>query len=100
MPCHVLALPCLAMPWHGMPCRDTAGAFVEPLLVHLLCCCFVHGGSHASLLLACALQDIGAELFGVPGATGFFVSFDPVTGERTERVLKRGEQPPFPFAFW
>lgn len=46
------------------------------------------------------VTDIGAELFGVPGATGFFVSFDPVTGERTERVLKRGEQPPFPFAFW
>lgn len=43
------------------------------------------------------MQDFGADMFGVPGATGFLISIDPATGERTERVLKRGEQPPFPF---
>lgn len=39
------------------------------------------------------MQDVGAAYFGVHGATGFMVSFDPQTGERTEKLIMRGDKP-------
>ena len=39
------------------------------------------------------MQDMGAAIFGVPGAVGFSISFDPVTGEREEKLLMRGDKP-------
>lgn len=59
----------------------------------------VTGSAHpccqAKQLALCpmVMQDVGAAYFGVPGATGFMVSFDPQTGERTEKLIMRGDKP-------